>query len=239
MSPADYVRRSIKKLSRRGQQSIKATNSGEIQPINNFKIQRLRTNLGMAPLTYRERDSWRHPNHLYAWETERIMCRYVHNPENIYPNPENFPVGRSSDMRTSRLIRTILYLYAWCDVDACALCARPCCFFAGTQSIAARRGMQPVSPEAEEESVRSRRLLQTLHPNGIEEYDTFLLCTVCGRRACPRCCALCTHPLCRSPICAECNPISRSSSSESLCGCLVAGIARHDAPATTPCSIRP
>ena len=214
MSPVAYVRRSIKRLWCRKQQSVKPTKSGEdrpARPINHFEIQRLRTALGMAPLINRERDGSRHPNHLYAWETERIMCRYVHNPENIYPNPESFPVGRTSDLRASHFIRPILYPHAWRDVEACDLCGRPCCFFASTQSGAAKHGTHLVNPEAQEKSAAKRRLLQTLYPNGIEEYDTFLQCAACHRRACPHCCRLCTHPLCRSPICTDCNPRSRSS----------------------------
>ena len=60
-----------------------------------------------------------------------------------------------------------------------------------------------------EEMVRAKaeeraNYLRSNHPNGIEEYDTFLKCAACKLEFCPKCISLCTDRLCRDVVCHNC-----------------------------------
>ena len=183
-------------------------NDTDGRTVADIDIQALRTEVGLAPLRLPSGpDSPIHPNHPFTWNHEKIMCWGIHNPMNIQPQmpeiPHNYPFNLSR--ADSQYFCTTPTQAQFAEAQMCHNCGVFCCRFANlivTSKIATSRDLA-------EEMVRLKAeqrvsMLRTYHPNGIEEYDTFLACSQCGHHVCPGCAKKCTESLCQAIVCAEC-----------------------------------
>ena len=135
------------------------------------------------------------------------MCRGIHNPINIHPQLPDIPLNRPINLSRadSQYFNSSPTKAQTAEAQMCDSCGIFCCRFANlvvTSKIATSRDLA-------EEMVRLKAeqrvsMLRTYHPNGIEEYDTFLACTHCGHSVCPGCAKKCTETLCQAIVCAEC-----------------------------------
>ena len=148
----------------------------------------------------------KHPNHPYAWNTVKVMCRRIHVPEGkILPEPPELP----HDIPISWSEQPPSYFEATNPSvveppQRCHGCDTFCCHYARlvahssgtTTDIIARAAMHKLDLEAFN--------LRKLRPCGVEEYDTFLECSHCHNLFCPNCSILCAEELCREAICRWC-----------------------------------
>lgn len=173
------------------------------------EIQTLRSETGLEPICEHMPGDPEHPDHSYAWNTKKVMCRRIHNPAVILPalpSPALDQPVRMSDYPSEYFIGTS-YTDEPSDPEHCAHCNAFCCFFADAVSRLETRDPR------ETDIVRIsgfRRLndlvanLKVKKPNGIEEWSAFLRCSQCERRFCPDCITLCSESMCQEPVCVEC-----------------------------------
>ncbi len=171
-------------------------------------MQKLRNDVDLQPLQLpMGDDSPRHPHHPLTWDHEKVMCRIIHNNRNVQPQlpevPKNYPVNlrhvnsvyfdKSDPMDTDTE-----------NVQKCSICSKLCCKYADLL-IASKSTSQDLGETAMRLKARNRvSLLRSAHPNGIEEYETFVECGLCGRKICPGCSSRCMDELCKDVYCVEC-----------------------------------
>ena len=177
--------------------------------VGDVDVQALRNEVGLAPIRVPSgtTDSPWHPKHPFTWDHEKIMCRDIHTPMNVQPElpemPHNHPVNLGEI--ESHYLGGGPVKKQMVDAKMCDNCGTLCCRFANliiTSNITTSRDLA-------EETVRLKaeqrfNMLRTYHPNGIEEYETFLDCTHCGHSVCPGCANRCTENLCQAIVCTEC-----------------------------------
>jgi hypothetical protein len=170
----------------------------------------LRCELGLAPAQLPVGlDSPKHPSHPFTWHHEKLMCYGVHNSKSVQPDlptiPENQPVAMnqihqkhiSSSPTKGKIV----------GVKVCTCCGAHCCRFANLFI----NSKMSTNKDVAEENVRMKaeqrvEKLRTYHPNGIEEYDTFLTCSLCKHKICPGCSTKCTERACQAIVCVDCTP---------------------------------
>lgn len=183
-----------------------AGESGET--VDDGDLGALRTDVGLGPLRLASwNSSPKHPHHPFTWNHEKIMCRQIHNPMEVLPQMPSLP--RSAPVSVSRMdsdyFNSSPTKSATGEPNMCQSCGSLCCRFANllvTSKIS-------TGGDIMEEMVRTKaqqrvNMLRTYHPNGIEEYETFIQCAQCGHHVCPKCSKKCTEQLCQSIVCADC-----------------------------------
>jgi hypothetical protein len=187
----------------------------EGRPSADIDMQKLRGEMGLEYLKLPVgEDCLRHPHHPFTWDHQKIMCRTVHNDTTELPQP---PLPKTSTPGPVNL-RHMESLYFNQDKSSnnkakttleapqkCSLCGKRCCHFADL--LVASLGIDPdLEESASRIKARNRvSVLRSSHPNGIEEYETFLECAHCGRKVCPSCADMCDEDLCQAIFCSACS----------------------------------
>ena len=176
----------------------------------NHSLQALRNDMGLPPLRIRRGEGEpQHPNHIFAFNTENMMCRQIHTPVVLPPKMPDLPQGKEVSF-SSIPDKHITKASSGADsptkikLPRCAKCPNFCCVYADlllTSTIKSRTAAQ--------EHVRCEALvklggLRGRYPNGIEEYSTFLTCSECSCEVCPSCAIVCDELLCRQVVCKNC-----------------------------------
>ena len=153
-------------------------------------------------------DSPKHPHHPFTWDHQKIMCRFIHNPMNVQPEIPKIPFNQRINMSRvgSQYFNTSPIKPQMAEAKMCDSCGTFCCRY--TNLIVTSKIAKSI--DIKEQSVREKaeqnvKMLRTLHPNGIEEYDTFVDCAQCGHHVCPNCAEKCTESLCQAIVCADCS----------------------------------
>ncbi|KAK5175093.1 uncharacterized protein LTR77_000230 [Saxophila tyrrhenica] len=170
-------------------------------------MQKLRNEMDLQPLQLPVGDDTpRHPNHPFTWDHEKVMCRGIHNHRDPQPEfPEvpkgwKIPLPRVNSMYFDKRERPD-------DTDnlqKCSICGKLCCMYAGLM-VAFKTTGQDIEAKAKRLKAEDRiSQLRGAHPNGIEEYETFVVCGMCRRKVCPGCASRCMDELCSDVYCVEC-----------------------------------
>jgi hypothetical protein len=173
----------------------------------NQEIQTLRSEVGLEPLSGHVQGEQKHPNHSYAWNTKKIMCRRIHNQGYVLPSLPSPAPGQNAYMadRGSEYFVGSPYTNESTGAQRCAACDACCCRFAelSAQSKApTKNDIVAINNKRQaEEDVAS---LRAKKPNGVEEWDSFLKCSQCNLSYCPNCIRLCKEVLCQQPVCMDC-----------------------------------
>lgn len=134
-----------------------------------------------------------HPNHEYAWESNKLMCFGTHtshpdDADDVSAHSASFRFESTSDHNTKNCMR----------------CGCPCCFFAdrimASKIISMDSVLEDIAVKAKDQVVVLRRH----YPQGIEDYETMMSCTKCDRIVCPKCSTICNDPECTLPLCKDC-----------------------------------
>ena len=91
------------------------------------------------------------------------------------------------------------------QITNCPLCQDPCCAWRRLTDYIARAAQNPEYDEERlSEAHAALKNVERIFPTGAE-VPTFLLCTTCYRRVCPRCCGQCPdEEVCKDIQCREC-----------------------------------
>ena len=182
-------------------------------PVENTEdtdLQTLRRELSLSPLQLPTGPaSPKHPNHPFTWHHEKVMCYGVHNPKTVQPGLPTIPEHQPVDMSLihQKQISLSPTKGKLAGLKVCMSCGINCCRFANlilTSKIAKSNDFTCDTVRMKAEQLAEK--LRTFHPNGIEEYDTFLACSLCKRKICPGCSTKCTERVCQAIICVDCTP---------------------------------
>lgn len=192
--------------------TLMALSDDSIQQATGVDLQSVRREMGLPPAHLPAGlNSPKHPNHPFTWGHEKVMCYGVHNPPSVQPVMPAIPEGQPVDMSrlAPKFFNTTPNKRKVIGVKTCASCGAQCCAFAH-QMIQSKRH---TSGDLTEEAIRMKaeqrvKNLCDHHPNGIEEYETFIKCVSCELKICPGCCMKCSEPACQAIVCTECTPVS-------------------------------
>lgn len=189
------------------------------EAVQDKDLQALRSEVGLPPIRLPGSSSPQsHPHHPFTWKHEKIMCHGIHNPPSAQPKlPQilNAAVSVSSmdaqyfDSNSTMDPTGSPTKTQAPETKMCEDCGAMCCRFA---NLIVTSTIKP-SHDLVEEFVRNKArervdLLRNRHPNGIEEYDTFLVCGTCGKSFCPTCAKKCGDPLCQVIVCKDCRAVA-------------------------------
>lgn len=166
-------------------------------------VQALRSQVGLPPLKLRTHHGEpKHPNHGFAWRTEKLMCSYVHNPPSVLPRMPQ-PMDDSEVH-----ITTLPVAYAQRDapkvkLQRCSKCTKFCCLYAENLLASTVHTPTEAAEHVRQEAAGKVDRLRMLSPNGVEAYSTFLTCMECSHVVCPSCATVCDDLLCRQVLCNE------------------------------------
>ncbi|KAK3713805.1 hypothetical protein LTR37_008291 [Vermiconidia calcicola] len=172
-------------------------------------LQALRSEVGLGPATIPAGlGSPTHPNHPFSWNHEKVMCRNIHSPVIMQPElpamPLNTPVIVSR--MDSKFFNTGPSKNSVNTVKTCDQCSTPCCRYASLLRTSTTKTSRDIAVEVVRLKAEERvNMLRVYHPNGIEEYDTFMTCAVCSCKICPGCANKCAEGLCQSVVCVKCS----------------------------------
>ncbi|KAI7233435.1 hypothetical protein KC330_g5377 [Hortaea werneckii] len=140
----------------------------------------LRADLDLAPLRLHDAASAqpKHPNHEFAFDTEKLMCYMKHN---------NLSVQGLESRNVSR----------------CSHCARFCCIYAENLYASELPIRKPDVEHIQQQALKAVNRLDAEHPNGVEAFDVFLTCAECSKVVCPQCVVVCEEVFCREMLCEE------------------------------------
>ncbi|KAI7180759.1 hypothetical protein KC324_g9011 [Hortaea werneckii] len=140
----------------------------------------LRADLDLAPLRLHDAASAqsKHPNHEFAFDTEKLMCYMKHN---------NLSVQGLESRNVSR----------------CSHCARFCCTYAENLYASELPIRKPDVEHIQQQALKAVNRLDAEHPNGVEAFDVFLTCAECSKVVCPQCVVVCEEVFCREMLCGE------------------------------------
>jgi hypothetical protein len=210
-SPATASVAESKKQPRQRKATLMAPDNTDALQATGIDLSALRREVGLDAAQLPGPQSVKHPNHPFTWHHEKVMCYAVHNPLNAQPSlpaiPENQPVdmGRLNSKHFSNSPSKGKIV----GVKVCACCGTHCCRFAHLFNNSKKATNKDVAEENMRMKAEQRvDKLRAYHPNGIEEYDTFLTCLQCKRKVCPGCSTKCFEPLCGAIICTDCTPES-------------------------------
>ncbi|KAK5129038.1 hypothetical protein LTR85_000371 [Meristemomyces frigidus] len=175
-------------------------------------MQALRTQIGLSPLKLRSSSGQpKHPNHGFAWNTEKIMCKLIHNPPpapNTLPGMPNFPGGIGVDMSvvaqrffTPEAASAPASPTPALKLPRCEDCLNHCCLYAELLLKAAVKTRSAAEEHFRLQAEEKVEKLRRFYPNGIEGFSTFLTCMECSRMVCPSCATVCEDGLCRQVMC--------------------------------------
>jgi hypothetical protein len=210
-SPATASVAESKKQPRQRKATLMAPDNTDALQATGIDLSALRREVGLDAAQLPGPQSVKHPNHPFTWHHEKVMCYAVHNPLNAQPSLpailEHQPVdmGRVSSKHFSNSPGKGKIV----GVKVCACCGTHCCRFAHLFNTSKKATNKDVAEENMRMKAEQRvDKLRAYHPNGIEEYDTFLTCSQCKRKVCPGCATKCFEPLCGAIICTDCTPES-------------------------------
>ena len=170
----------------------------------------LRCELGLAPAQLPVGlDSPKHPNHPFTWHHEKVMCYGVHNSKSVQPALPTIPEDQAVDVNQihQKHISSSPTKGRIVGVKVCTCCGMHCCRFANLFITSKMSTNKDVAEETGRIRAEKRvEKLRTYHPNGIEEYDTFLTCSLCKHKICPGCSTKCTERACQAIVCVDCTP---------------------------------
>ncbi|KAK3711545.1 hypothetical protein LTR37_009536 [Vermiconidia calcicola] len=172
-------------------------------------LQALRSEVGLGAATIPAGlGSPTNPNHPFSWNHEKVMCRNIHSPVIMQPElpamPQNTPVIVSR--MDSKFFNTGPSKNSVNTVKTCDQCSTPCCRYASLLHTSITKTSRDIAVEVVRLKAEERvNMLRVYHPNGIEEYDTFMACTVCSCNICPGCANKCAEGLCQSVVCRKCS----------------------------------
>ncbi|KAI7158871.1 hypothetical protein KC349_g4517 [Hortaea werneckii] len=151
-----------------------------LSPSNPDGLNALRADLDLAPLRLHDAASAqpKHPNHEFAFDTEKLMCYMKHNNLSVH--------GLASG-----------------DVSRCSHCARFCCTYAENLYASELPTRRPDVEHIQQQALKAVNRLDAEHPNGIETFDVFLTCAECSKVICPQCVVVCEEVFCREMLCGE------------------------------------
>lgn len=169
--------------------------------------QDLRRQFGLLPLRGPQSGEPRHPNHPFEWHGSKLMCRRIHNPQNILPALPSFPMGEPVHMSSVDAQYFVGSPYE--DYRSPTKCARPDCanFCCHYGKLFARSGVPTtdvIAVSALRHLENESRRLKSRTPNGVEEWDAFVKCSECEKVFCPDCSWRCVDQLCQQLICYDC-----------------------------------
>ncbi|GAB1744701.1 hypothetical protein NU219Hw_g2240t1 [Hortaea werneckii] len=148
----------------------------------------LRADLDLAPLSLYDAASGqpKHPNHEFAFGTEKLMYYMKHN---------NLPNESSGVSPAGGLASR--------DVKRCSHCARFCCTYAENLYTSELPTRRPDVELIQQQASKTVNRLDAEHPNGVETFDVFLTCAECSKTICPQCGVVCEEAFCREMLCEE------------------------------------
>lgn len=190
---SDHTPSPKKLVSWQQQSPLPGSGSKSEQPAQDVDIQKLRASVGLPPLLLAcGSDSLKHPNHPFTWNHEKVMCRQIHTPDDeSAPSPPR-NLGNAFAQAQEQQSTT------------CPLCGAQCCHFARLLTTSQRKSTDVTDAVIKNQAARGLQQLRSLHPNGVEDYDTFLPCFGCGTRVCPKCAIRCGEAMCAAVVCARC-----------------------------------
>ena len=175
--------------------------------VRDVDVQALRNSVGLSPIRLASaNESTKHPHHHFTWSHEKVMCRFVHNPVKLLPKMPQLPQNDRVDLSNvdSQYFNITSPTKSSINAKSCEICGAYCCRYANLV-----RNTKIKSHDLMEEMVRVKAqervsALRCLHPNGIEEYETFLTCAQCDHKICPNCVKRCGESLCQAVVCDKC-----------------------------------
>jgi len=173
---------------------------------SNQEIQILRSEIGLEPIHEHIPGNAKHPNHHYTWNTKKIMCRRIHNPGIVLPSLPSPTPGLPANMAeyANEFFVGSPYTNEPSDPECCAACGSLCCRFAELHNAPQKRTTDIVELNKIRRNAAAVATLRATKPNGVEEWDAFLVCSQCQRAFCPDCITLCSEELCQEPVCSGC-----------------------------------
>jgi hypothetical protein len=173
---------------------------------NNQEIQILRSEVGIEPIREHIPGNAKHPNHHYTWNTKKLMCRRIHNPGVILPSLPSPTPGLPANMAeyANEFFVGSPYTNEASGPECCAACGSLCCRFAELSTSPKKRTTDIMELNRQRRNAEAIATLRTTKPNGVEEWDAFLVCSQCQRAFCPDCITLCSEELCQEPVCSTC-----------------------------------
>ena len=197
------VDKTIQQWKQRASSPLKQEHS---QLAQSETLETLRSEVGLEPASLSRHGQQDHPLHPYAWSYIKIMCRGCHNPRFTLPDiPTKQPekIGArdvSSSSNSSSPGKNLM------KAKRCANCGTYCCHYANlvaSQSILTGNDVHLQLVRSQTQARAS--LLRQKYPKGIEEFETFLGCSHCGSKICPKCAEICHREGCQSVICTDCS----------------------------------